>query len=188
MTDKILEKISQEVHNGIDTEPKALYLLAEIRKFIDGYSGDVKNKYPNLYFYCNWVLHFEMDRTPAQKILERFEINLADTKNLKEISRNFKRSEKNFYLFEDLKKELTNFFKENSIQANFLKKDSEWSEFKKLLFAILKDSPLVNKNGKIYKFSYEGGEDDQIQLRVHVRELLTKERGSFKVTVKKKID
>jgi len=67
-----LKKLTRELKDGIDTEPKALYLLAEIRKCIDGYDQANKNKYPNLYFYCN-----------AEKLLNRFESAFSGTKDLK---------------------------------------------------------------------------------------------------------
>lgn len=181
MKEAILEKINLELSNGIDTEPKALYLLAEIRKYIDRCSKEEKNKYPNLYFYCNWVLHIKMDRTPAKKILDRFESIFLSTENLKEISNIFIRQESDFYLFVDLKSELESFLKINCLPTELLGSNSRWFEFKKLLVEILMDCPLVNEDGKVNKFSYERGEDKQIRFRVKIEKL-----GSFKITLKEK--
>ncbi len=55
----ILDKITRELNNDIDTEPKVLYLLAEIRKYIDGYSQEEKNKYPNLKIFSLKVTAYQ---------------------------------------------------------------------------------------------------------------------------------
>ncbi len=184
MKEAILEKINLELSNGIDTEPKALYLLAEIRKYIDRYCQAEKNKYHNLYFYCNWVLHIKMDRTPAKIILNRFESILSSSKNLKEMSNIFKKQERDFYSFVDLKKELLDFLKVYNLPIKLLENSNRWFKFKKLLVEILMDCPLVNEEGKVSKFSYEREEDGQIRFRVDINEI--KRLGSFKITLKEK--
>lgn len=180
----ILEKLSRELNSGIDTEPKALYFLTEIRKYIDGYDQINKNKYPNLYFYCNWILHIKMDRTPAEKLLNRFESHFLGIRDLKKISKIFIKQEKNFYSFVNLKKELETFLKTNSLPTGLIENGGRWFKFKKLLVEILIDCPLVNECGKVSKFTYEKGEDEQIRFRVDINE--TKRLGSFKVTLKEK--
>lgn len=184
MKSEIIEKLSRELDNGIDSEPKALYLLAEIRKCIDGYDRANRNQYPNLYFYCNWVLHIKMDRTPAERLLNRFESVLLNSKDLKIISKNFIKQEKDFYSFVNLKKELEVFLRANSLSTRLVESGGRWFKFTKLLVGILIDCPLVNESGKVRKFSYEKGEDDQIRFRVDINE--TKKLGSFKVTLKEK--
>jgi hypothetical protein len=180
----ILAKINKELDDGIDTEPKVLYLLAEIRKYIDRSNEREKRKYPNLYFYCNWVLHVQMDRTPAKRILERFESVLSDTKDLKEISKIIMSQEKDFYSFVSLREELQTFFEKNSLPTTLTENGATWFKFKKLLVEILTDCPLVNEGRKISKFAYEKGEDEQIRFRVVVNEI--RRLGSFKVTLKEK--
>jgi len=181
MKEAILEKLELELINGIDTEPKVLYLLAEIRKCIDRCSEEEKNKYPNLYFYCNWVLHIKMDRSPAQKILKRFNLFFTDIDNLDVMSNIFIKQEKNFYFFIDLKRELLNFLKTNTLPIKLLKNNLSWFRFKKLLVEILMDCPLVNKKGKVKEFLYERGEDKQIRFRIKIKKL-----GSFSITLKEK--
>jgi len=177
----ILDKISRELSNGIDTEPKTLYLLAEIRKFIDGYCQKEKTYYPNLYFYCDWVLHIEMDRTPTKIILDRFESIFLGINNLDKISKIFKKQEKDFYQLEGLKKELKSFFKIYSLSTELIDNKRMWYHFEKLLVEILIDCSLANKKGMVSRFSYEKGEDDQIRFRVKMKNL-----GSFKITLKEK--
>ena len=177
----ILDKITRELSNDIDTEPKVLYLLAEIRKYLEGCNQGEKDKYPNLYFYCNWVLHIKLSGSSAIKILNRFESIFLGMNNLKEMGTIFKKQERDFYLFVDLKKELRSFLEVNDIPTELLGSRGRWFKFKKLLVEILMDCPLVNEGGKVSKFSYERGKDEQIRFRVKIEKL-----GSFKITLKEK--
>ncbi len=179
MKPAILDKISRELSNGIDTEPKALYLLAEIRKYIDSSADGERDEYSNLYFYCNWVLHASMDHTPAKNILKRFESSFLDIDKLQEMSKLFIRQERDFYSFVSLKKELQIFFNLNGLPIDLIESGGKWFKFKKLLVEILMDCPLENEEGRASKFSYERGLDGQIRFRVQIKNL-----GSFKVTLK----
>ena len=177
----ILNKISKELNNGIDTEPKVLYLLAEIRKYLEECNQAEKDKYTNLYFYCNWALHIKLTGSSAIEILNRFESIFLDINNLEEISNIFKKKERNFYLLVDLKKELQSFLEVNGLPTKLLESGNKWFKFKKLLVEILMDCPLLNTGGRVSKFSYERGDDTQIRFRVKIKKL-----GSFKITLKEK--
>jgi hypothetical protein len=48
-----------------------MYVLVELRKLME-LNGDLDN-YPALKFYCDWVAHSSMDRSAAQRIVERFD-------------------------------------------------------------------------------------------------------------------
>ncbi len=82
---EIIEKISKELGNGINTEAQVLYILAEIRKYLDRSNQTERNKYKDLYFYSNWVLHSEMDRGHAKNLLNRFETALSGLGSLKDM-------------------------------------------------------------------------------------------------------
>lgn len=181
MRHSILEKLQRELDGGVDTEPKALYILAEIRKYIDGYDEEDKDKYPNLYFYCDWVLHIQMDRAPTKTLLNRFESLFSSISDLKEISRLFKEKEKDFYELVDLREELRYFLKKNGLPIELVENGKRWFEFKKLLTEILLDCPLVKNNGRVNKFAYERGGDTQTRFRIKIYRL-----GSIKITLKEK--
>lgn len=181
---EILNKISRELSKGIDTEPKVLYLLAEIRKYLEMCNKKEKKDYRDLSFYCNWVLHVEMDRTPAKEILDRFESEILDSNNLDEIGKIIKKQEKDFYSFVNLKKELERFLERNNLPDELVKNSNKWIKFKKFLVEILIDCPLVNKGGRVSKFSYERGEDKQIRFRVDIYKI--KRLGSIKFILKEK--
>lgn len=189
----ILKKLDREIREGLDSEPKIVYALAEIRKHLESLDPQTSKKYPNLYFYCNWVLHIKMDHSPAKKMLRRFETYIpkpnvnsksrVDRKSrLKDISNRFILNEAKFYLFINLNKEMTRFYIENNLPTGMLKGD-QWTQFIYLLVEVLKDCPLVNEVGVVYRFSYEQGADKQIRFRVHIKNV-----GSFKITLKEETD
>lgn len=183
MKSSILDKISKELDSGIYTEPKTLYLLSEIRKYIDHCGEIEKNKYPNLYFFCNWALHIQMDKAPAKRILKRFEKIVEKHKKLEKISQTFREKEIDFYMFYSLKEEFIKFLKENSLPYENFENNIDWPTFRKLLVEILKECPLVNPQGKVNSFAFEGGVDRQTRFRVKIS---GKGGGSFKITLKEK--
>lgn len=70
MRDDIIEKLRNVIidrDRDVITECFVVYLLIEIRKFID--TENIKDKYKMLYFYCNWVAHAELSRKDAKEIL-----------------------------------------------------------------------------------------------------------------------
>lgn len=169
MKSSILEKLSKELSGGIDTEPKVLYLLAQIRKYIDEYYPDEEEKPLILYFYCDWVLHLKMDRIATKRILRRFESVLSDDRNLKETSKVFILQEKDFYLFGTLRDELQDFLESNGLPENLTTETRQWTRFRKLLVEVLMDAPLVNENGAISSFSYVPGRNGNIHFKVRIR-------------------
>ncbi len=181
MQSDILTKISLLLDEGINTEPKALYLLAETRKYLEGCNQAERDNYSNLYFYCNWVLHIRLTRSPAVALLNRFESRFSGINDLNEIANIFKQEDKDFYYFVDLKNELRGFLTTKGLSTELTDSGRKWFNFKKLLFEILMDCSLVNNNGRVHSFSYERGRDKQIRFRVKIRRL-----GSFRITLKEK--
>src|SRR3989344_2786417 len=76
MRSEILEKLNKELSDlPIDTEPRAMYLLVQIRKIMD-HLEDGDNP---LRFYCNWVVHIVLKRSAAQEKLNTLVKMLVDT-------------------------------------------------------------------------------------------------------------
>ncbi len=173
MQSAILEKLTKELGKPISDEPQVLYILAEIRKYIDEYEHDKIKDYQNLYFFCNWVLHIEMNYPHSQKYLQKLEDKLGDinSKNIKDITKDFVDRNGSFYLFMDLKTELSIFISLNTLPNKIVKNNDNWNRFVYFLFQILKDCSVYNNQGKIVKFSFEE-KDRQICFR------LSKKKGS----------
>src|SRR5688572_10102165 len=177
MKAEILGKLKSLISTDIDTESKVVYLLAEVRKFLDSTDKAIIDEFPNIYFYANWVLHIKMNRSPARKILKRFETYVHEDRSLKEISHEFIIKEARFYLFYDLRDELDAFFKLHNLKNKML--TTEWPLFTYLLVEILTDCPLINDESRVYEFSFLHGKDDRKRFRVRV-----KGKGSFKISVR----
>lgn len=169
----ILEKLEIELNKTIINEPQVLYILAEIRKYIEEYEPSNRNNYLNLYFFCNWVLHIKMSRSHSKEYLQELEDRLGDvnSKSIKDITKDFVDKNGSFYLFIDLKNELEMFIKLHTLPNKIVKNDNNWYRFVYYLFQILKDCSVFNDQGKIVQFSFEE-KDKQICFR------LRKERGS----------
>ena len=122
---EILEKLKRELEKDITGESQVVYILSRVRKYLE--IKNLKGKYRNLNFYCNWGLHAKIDRTePVADILR--EVAKLSEKGVK------------FLTFEHLRTDLKNFFKENNIPENIL--DKQWLEFTRLLIDIYSDTPL----------------------------------------------
>ncbi len=66
----ILAKLKRELQQDLREESQVVYILVEIRKFIEQ-AGELDN-YHALDFYCSLALHTTMTRIGARRILERF--------------------------------------------------------------------------------------------------------------------
>jgi len=67
----ILTKLKRELNRELIEESQVVYILAEIRKFIEE-AGELDD-YHALDFHCSLALHTTMGRAGAKRILERFE-------------------------------------------------------------------------------------------------------------------
>jgi hypothetical protein len=67
----ILAKLKRELDRELTEECQVVYILAEIRKFIEA-SGELGDYYA-LDFHCSLALHTSMTKAGARRILERFE-------------------------------------------------------------------------------------------------------------------
>ena len=119
MTDEIIRKLKTLLDQGICSEAEVVYLLVGIRKLLER-DGRLKRTYPKLKFYCDWVLHPELDRKDAREILE--------SKSIKQILE--------MNVFRDA---LSDFL------AAKLDAQVEWQDFLRLYVRIISDIPLKLK-------------------------------------------
>jgi hypothetical protein len=69
-TPEIVQKVSDVIAGGIDSEVEVVYALAGFRKLIERYN--LKKKFPMLNFHCNWALHSRLSWS-AEDIISVFE-------------------------------------------------------------------------------------------------------------------
>ena len=118
--DILSQKIRRELANlPIDTEPRVMYLLIEIRKVLE--HDNIKNTL--LVFYGDWVVHTKLDRKFANKVFD--EIYNEDSS----ISYHIKS-------FSLLKNTLLEFFNKHNLPTELI--DNHWSFFRDKLLDILK--------------------------------------------------
>ncbi len=145
-TQDILKKLTKELNRGIASEPRAVYLLTEIRKLIE--HDNARSKYPDLKFHCDWALHSKLDGRAAQEILRQFDAAhplLRDQKlglhnlppalrsEINRISKMKSFSQDLYQLLEDYK--LPPLTKKRQADA--------WPHFLQLYAKIVEDTPLV---------------------------------------------
>ncbi len=128
--DIISQKIRKELANlPIDTEPRVMYLLVEIRKVLE--HDGIKNTL--LGFYGDWVVHTKLDRAFAKKVFN--EINDDNS----EVGNHIKS-------FNLLKNELKVFLEKNNLPTDLI--TQHWSVFREKLIDILIDTPIIDDTGK----------------------------------------
>jgi hypothetical protein len=68
----IIEKLERELRDPIDTEPKVVYVLCEIRKLLE--KDGLGRARKDLRLFCDWALHVDLDRPGTTKhFLERID-------------------------------------------------------------------------------------------------------------------
>jgi len=131
-------------HKTFKEKCEVIYLMVEIRKILE-YGGD---PYKTIRFYCNWVLHKELNQEKTTKLLsDIFEPNIDLEKSGRENARNIKSIGKDFFVLKTLRKEFEDFFKDHNLPMDLLAKN--WWTFVKLLLEIIKDCPVYFVANKI---------------------------------------
>jgi len=70
----LIEKIRRTLEKGIDSEPEAMYLLAEIRKVMELEKS--QDSYEALYVHCCWAVHAQLTKEIARRIVRPFDSQL----------------------------------------------------------------------------------------------------------------
>lgn len=138
--DIIQQKIRRELNNlPIDTEPRVMYLMVEIRKVLE--HENQKNTLLN--FYGDWIVHTKLDRKFANQVFSE----IINEKSLMAYHI------KSFGL---LKNELQIFIDKHNLPKGLL--SEHWIAFRDNLLNILVDTPIINKEGdKSFGFSKGDG-------------------------------
>lgn len=129
-------------------EQDVVYFFVEVRKIFEQ-NKTLIAKYKILYFYCNWVLHWEIDRNGAliQNLLDALYKSLV----LKEENWNTK----SFVYMEGVRIEIEKFLKSFEISYSWVDPRSiEWEKFVVILAKILNDQKLRDNNGNIKEIRF----------------------------------
>lgn len=135
-----------ENHSPFKEESEIVYLLAEIRKIIEGYEG----KYNALKFYCNWALHSKLDKKSTIRILSSKLDKFIDfSKDRNEIQKMISDADKGrFMKMEDFRLELIDFLKKHTLSIkNF--DGNKWDKFRELYLEIIYKCPIIQNSSGI---------------------------------------
>ena len=142
MTKEIIRKLTAQLNQRITTEVQVVYLLVGIRKLIE--RDHRREQYPKLNFYCDWVLHSELDRSGAKAILREFDEAYPLLKRGMNLPRELQKKIDDISGMESFEKELTRFLKSYGLPPISLSVD-DWSHFLHLYTRVIQDIPLMVK-------------------------------------------
>ncbi|XOB41330.1 MAG: hypothetical protein ACKKMW_01195 [Candidatus Nealsonbacteria bacterium] len=148
MKEEILENISNVLTKPLEKE-RVIYLMVEIRKFIERTEGETK-RWVNIKHWCDWVVHTQLDRKFAIETLNSMENYLIKNPENKFQWSDFNRR---FVSLESLRQELYKFLKENGLSTD-ITNIPPWNDFSRFLAETLRDCHLVKNNGLVRKFFF----------------------------------
>lgn len=140
---EIAEKLAPLLVEPRWDEPLTVYFLVQLRKILDHRAAEEKT-YPNLRFYCDWVVHISKDRVSEStiSILKNLQDDIEKQITSK---RQGTRAAIDFAYFEHLKPELISLIKEEGISSENLEAPDKWASFIAQLVKVLENQPLVIK-------------------------------------------
>jgi len=146
MKEKIVEKIKHQLDKGIDTEAECMYLLAQVRMYLEQES--VKDFW-NLRMCANWALHTTLDNernSTVRIFLEEVNSFLidADEQNGYDVKRNPSLHNKILF-FTAFEVEMQKFIDEIGIDTPFFDDRKKIIRFKEVYEKVIEDTPLVCK-------------------------------------------
>lgn len=141
---EIADKINSRLGGSAWGEPLVVYFLVQIRKLLD-HQGLNRDKYSNLRFFCDWVVHISKDHLDAStlKLLRGLQSDIE--KQIASPTQEAGRAPIDFAYFEHLKPELLKVLKEEDISTDSLDNEAKWVEFISVLVKVLENQPLVVK-------------------------------------------
>lgn len=140
----ILDKLKNQLNEGIDTEAKASYLLLEVRKFLE--QQNLKGEFEYLNFHCNWIAHSNLAGLMAQRVLKQFDeanLHLKTGIEMQQLPRELQREIGRLSKFRYFRKEFSKFLADNKLPPITAKRHDGWSHFLHLYTKIIEDCPLV---------------------------------------------
>jgi hypothetical protein len=142
-TRDIRSKLGEQLTRGLTSEPQVVYVLVGIRKLIDRH--ELCEKYPDLYFHCNWALHASMNRKPAQTLLKVFDDAHAffrDNSASKSLPNNLSREVDRISQMKTFETDLSEFLKDCDLPPLTFVSPDGWARFHFLYTQVIQDVPL----------------------------------------------
>ena len=148
MMDAIKEKLARAFSDVLETEMQVVYVLVEIRKYLEQ-NSELRNRHPALFFYCCWAVHSEATGNGTDRILERFDRlyplmkSGVDAKQTQEIFRTI--------TLRKLKEELIDFLDTIGVGSPIKTSPADWLKFLRAYASITEDCPFVLSSNSTVK-------------------------------------
>jgi hypothetical protein len=148
MMDAIKQKLAGAFSGVLDAEMQVVYVLVEIRKYLEQ-NPELRNRHPALNFYCCWAVHSEAAGNGADRILERFDRLYPLMKS----GLTAGQSEEIFRTLTlgKLKEELIDFLDTLGIQSSIKTSPTHWLRFLRAYASITEDCPFVLSSNSMIK-------------------------------------
>lgn len=145
----IIEKLGSELTLPLTRESQVLYLMAEIRKYIEHEHEKDKGAYRLLEFFCNWALHIRISR-PHQADNIRIFLDAFDLEPGVSMEQYLRSDFFNPIMhLEVLKRELTHFLNQHSLQLKLAEDQRTWLRFIYFFTSIVSVVPLEYAKGDL---------------------------------------
>jgi len=114
------------------------FFFTNVRQVIE--KENLHSKYPKIHFFCNWLLHPELNRkNTTESILRDMKEAIKEHRNGKtdiglELSKKIN--------LPNLRLELISFLKDFDIEVGFVKLNSYWKNFESILLHLLLEKPV----------------------------------------------
>lgn len=143
MLDELRRKLTDQLNQGINTEPGVVYLMRGIRNILE--QTGTKQVYPALLFYCDWVVHSKLSGSAAQDILQKFDaanIHLKAGTKWEDLPRSLRNEIDRISKLRSFEKEFTRFLQDQNLPPIDQNRVDGWIHFVHLYGKVVQDCPL----------------------------------------------
>lgn len=143
MKEIIIEKISDLVTKGVESEAECVYLLVQARKYME---QQEINAYPNLRMHINWTVHSRLDNSTVRGFLEELNDFLADSEARGSHELSLYPDLKNKLSFvTSLQEEMGGFLESIGIDSSICTDHTKFGKLFGIFSHVIEDTPLVCK-------------------------------------------
>ncbi len=140
MRDDIVEKLRQELANGIQTEAQVVYLLVELRKLIE--QSEEQDRYLSVLFFCDWAVHVQMDRKSALHLLQELDSAMSRATTKGELGELIGR----ILSMDRFRDELIHALMHFGLPTDPVRTMAGWLSFLPLYLNVITDCPVLKRN------------------------------------------
>lgn len=142
--DEISNKLAKILANSDWSEPLVVYFFVQLRKLLDHRENE-EDKFPNLRFYCDWVVHISKDRINKSTLVILRNLQTAIETQINNPTLDTKGAI-NFAYFEHLQPEIIALMRSEGIPVESLETSDNWTTLISHLVKVLENQPLVIKS------------------------------------------